>query len=65
MDIITRIQKRSVELEGTITGEHGVGLGLRDMLVQEVGEEAVGMMRRVCCVFFLEGEAIHLFLAFH
>ena len=47
--IITRIQRRGIELEGTVTGEHGVGLHLRDMLVEEVGNNAVDMMRRVCC----------------
>jgi len=38
-----------VQLEGTITGEHGIGLGLRDMLVEEVGENGVDMMQRVSC----------------
>ena len=47
MEIIAKVQRRSVELEGTVTGEHGIGLGLRDMLVHEVGESAVDMMRRV------------------
>ncbi|KAI4246065.1 MAG: hypothetical protein LQ352_006458, partial [Teloschistes flavicans] len=40
MKILERIQRRAIELEGTITGEHGVGLKLRDMLVEEVGESA-------------------------
>ena len=45
--IIASIQRRAIQLEGTITGEHGIGLGLRDMLVEEVGENTVDMMRRV------------------
>ncbi len=45
--IIAFVQKRAVQLEGTITGEHGIGLGLRDMLVHEVGENAVDMMRKI------------------
>ena len=46
--IIAQIQRRAVQLEGTITGEHGVGLELRDSLVYELGENAVDMMRKVC-----------------
>ncbi|KAL8701529.1 MAG: hypothetical protein Q9201_004858 [Fulgogasparrea decipioides] len=43
--IINDIQRRAIQLEGTITGEHGIGLKLRDLLVEEVGESAVEMMR--------------------
>lgn len=39
--------KRAVELEGTVTGEHGVGLIKRDYLPHEVGESTVDAMRRV------------------
>lgn len=45
--IIDHIQRRAVQLEGTITGEHGIGLKLRDMLLYELGENAVNMMRAV------------------
>lgn len=47
LKIISHIQRRAVQLEGTITGEHGIGLELRDMLVEEVGDSAVRMMRAV------------------
>lgn len=46
-DIILRVQRRAIELEGTVTGEHGIGLKLRDLLVEEVGDNAVDMMRKV------------------
>ena len=46
--IVGDIQRKAVELEGTITGEHGVGLELRDMLVQEAGDDGIAMMRTVC-----------------
>ena len=46
-EILDKLRRRGLELEGTITGEHGIGLKLRDMLVEEVGEEAVDMMRKV------------------
>lgn len=46
--IIADTQRRGIEMEGTITGEHGIGLNLRDMLQVELGEEAIDMMRKVC-----------------
>ena len=39
--------KRAVELEGTVTGEHGVGLVKRDYLNHELGESTVDAMRKV------------------
>jgi hypothetical protein len=39
--------KRAVEMEGTVTGEHGVGLVKRDYLEHELGETTVDTMRRV------------------
>jgi len=39
--------KRAVEMEGTVTGEHGVGLIKRDYLTHELGESTVDAMRRV------------------
>ena len=34
-------------MEGTVTGEHGVGLVKRDYLIHEVGESTVDAMRKV------------------
>lgn len=45
--VVHRMVKRAVELEGTVTGEHGVGLIKRDYLEHEVGKSAVDAMRRV------------------
>ena len=39
--------KRAVEMEGTVTGEHGVGLIKRDYLEHELGIDAVDAMRKV------------------
>ena len=39
--------KRAIELEGTATGEHGVGLVKRDYLPHEVGTTTVDAMRRL------------------
>lgn len=44
---VHRMVKRAVELEGTVTGEHGVGLVKRDYLPHELGEGTVDMMRKI------------------
>ena len=39
--------KRAIEMEGTATGEHGVGLVKRDYLQHELGQTTVDLMRKV------------------
>jgi D-lactate dehydrogenase (cytochrome) len=39
--------KRAIELEGTATGEHGVGLVKRDYLEHELGTDTVDAMRQL------------------
>lgn len=57
--VIHRMVKRAVEMEGTVTGEHGVGLIKRDYLPHELGESTVDAMRRVS---FLSCLFVSLFL---
>lgn len=38
---------RAIEMEGTTTGEHGVGLIKRDYLPLELGESTVDAMRKL------------------
>lgn len=45
--LIQDVQRRAVRMDGTITGEHGVGLSLRDTLVEEIGIPGVNMTRKV------------------
>jgi D-lactate dehydrogenase (cytochrome) len=45
--LIQDVQKRALKMEGTITGEHGIGLSLRDMLQEEIGVAGVDMTRKV------------------
>lgn len=45
--IIAEVQKMGVDMGGTVTGEHGIGLIYRDALVYEVGQEGVDLMRRI------------------
>ena len=52
--------KRAVEMEGTVTGEHGVGLIKRDYLAHEMGETTVDAMRKVSsCVLHAANAADH------
>ncbi|MEO7656518.1 MAG: FAD-linked oxidase C-terminal domain-containing protein [Sphingomicrobium sp.] len=41
-----RLVRRALEMDGTCTGEHGVGLGKQNWLVEELGE-AVDLMRLI------------------
>ncbi|KMU72609.1 D-lactate dehydrogenase [Coccidioides immitis RMSCC 3703] len=45
--VVHRMVKRAVEMEGTVTGEHGVGLIKRDYLPHELGDSAVDTMRKI------------------
>ena len=45
--VVHRMVKRAVEMEGTVTGEHGVGLIKRDYLPHELGDSTVDAMRRL------------------
>ena len=46
-ELIRHSQRLAVQMDGTVTGEHGVGLALRDALRLELGDEAVDAMRRI------------------
>ncbi|KAH8150908.1 uncharacterized protein LAJ45_05090 [Morchella importuna] len=46
-DVVHRMIKRAIEMEGTVTGEHGIGLVKRDYLQEELGEDTVNAMRRL------------------
>ncbi|KAH6900348.1 hypothetical protein B0T10DRAFT_393691 [Thelonectria olida] len=45
--VVHRMVKKAVEMEGTVTGEHGVGLVKRDYLPHELGETTVDAMRQI------------------
>ncbi|KAK3329078.1 hypothetical protein B0H66DRAFT_12796 [Apodospora peruviana] len=50
-DCVHRMVKRAVEMEGTVTGEHGVGLVKRDYLPHELGASTVDAMRKIKMAF--------------
>jgi glycolate oxidase len=48
---VGEILRAAVDLGGTITGEHGVGLAKRDFLEYEQGAELVAVQRRLKALF--------------
>lgn len=46
-ELVHQMVNRAIEMEGTATGEHGVGLVKRDYLEHELGTNAVDLMRKV------------------
>ena len=46
-DAVHFMVDRAIEMEGTITGEHGVGLKKRANLIDELGQDTVDAMRKV------------------
>jgi D-lactate dehydrogenase (cytochrome) len=42
-----RLVERALAMDGTCTGEHGIGLGKQPWLLRELGEDTVAMMRAV------------------
>ncbi|KAI0755394.1 FAD-linked oxidase-like protein [Daedaleopsis nitida] len=46
-DAVGRMVKRAIALDGTCTGEHGVGIGKREYLYEELGEGTVELMKTI------------------
>lgn len=44
---VHRLVHRALSLDGTCTGEHGVGIGKKEYLVEELGEGTVQLMKAV------------------
>jgi len=42
-----RVVERALAMEGTCTGEHGVGIGKQQYLRQELGDDVISMMRDI------------------
>ena len=45
--IIFDVQRMGVDMDGTVSGEHGIGLEYRDQVVYELGQDSVDTMRRI------------------
>ncbi|HFC12592.1 MAG TPA: hypothetical protein ENJ56_07080, partial [Anaerolineae bacterium] len=50
-DFNDRVVKKAIDLGGTCTGEHGVGIGKRKYMVYEHGEGAISVMRSLKKLF--------------
>ncbi|GBE86673.1 D-lactate dehydrogenase [cytochrome], mitochondrial [Sparassis crispa] len=46
-DAVHRLIRRAIALDGTCTGEHGVGVGKKEYLIDELGEGTVELMRTI------------------
>lgn len=46
-DAVHRLVHRAIRLDGTCTGEHGVGVGKKEYLVDELGENTVELMKTI------------------
>ncbi|KAI0078997.1 hypothetical protein K474DRAFT_1770589 [Panus rudis PR-1116 ss-1] len=46
-DAVHRLVNRAIALDGTCTGEHGVGVGKKEYLTEELGTGTVDLMRTV------------------
>lgn len=40
-----KMMDRALEMAGTSSGEHGIGLGEKEKLIRELGEETIGVMK--------------------
>jgi len=46
-EAVHRLIHRAIAMDGTCTGEHGVGIGKTEYLVEELGEDTVELMKTV------------------
>ncbi|RAH75414.1 putative D-lactate dehydrogenase (cytochrome) [Aspergillus aculeatinus CBS 121060] len=44
-DCVKKMVHRAVQMEGTVSGEHGIGLGKKECLLEELGQETVAVMK--------------------
>ncbi|KAK1215299.1 D-lactate ferricytochrome c oxidoreductase [Marasmius sp. AFHP31] len=44
---VHRMVERAIKLDGTCTGEHGVGIGKKEFLIEELGEGTVELMKTI------------------
>lgn len=44
---VHELVQRAIELEGTCTGEHGIGLVKKKYLVEELGEDTLALMKKI------------------
>lgn len=46
-DFAARLAKRAIGMDGTCTGEHGIGIGKQEYMALEHGDAAIALMRKI------------------
>jgi D-lactate dehydrogenase (cytochrome) len=54
-NVVHRMIKKAIDMDGTVTGEHGVGLKKREYLKEELSEDTVDAMRKLKLAFDPQG----------
>ncbi|KAL2065405.1 hypothetical protein VTL71DRAFT_3075 [Oculimacula yallundae] len=44
---VKNMVQRALDMEGTCTGEHGIGIGKKEALLMEVGKDTLGVMKSI------------------
>lgn len=44
---VKNMVRRALDMEGTCTGEHGIGIGKKEALLMEVGKDTLGVMKSI------------------
>lgn len=45
--LVEEMVDRALAVDGTVSGEHGIGVGKKEFLVNEVGEDTIALMRKI------------------
>ena len=53
---------RALDMDGTCTGEHGVGLGKKSALVSEVGGDTIMVMVSTICILIVTTTSSMIYL---
>jgi len=53
--INARLVERALAMEGTCTGEHGIGMGKMGSMRKELGDDMIDLMRHIKKVFDPDG----------
>jgi glycolate oxidase len=54
-DLLAEIYAKTVEMQGKLTGEHGVGVTVRDYMRLQMSETEIGLMKRIKSAFDPKG----------
>ena len=46
-NVVKEMVHHALELDGTATGEHGIGIGKREFLREELGDAPIDLMRKI------------------